>query len=39
MVKKKESGLLLMIKDRKQKKLRIKRERKTVSILYGMRMD
>ena len=39
MAKKKEYGLHLTIKDRKQKKLRIKKERKTVFILYGTRMD
>ena len=39
MVKKKEYGLLLMIKDRKQKKLRLKKEKKMASIPCGMRMD
>ena len=39
MVKKKEYGLLLMIKDKKQKRLRTKRERKMGFIPYGMRMD
>ena len=39
MVKKKEYGLLLMIKDRKQKRLRTKKERKMASIPYGTKMD
>ena len=39
MEKKKVSGLLLMIKDRKQKRLRTKKEKKMASIPYGMRMD
>ena len=39
MVKKKEYGLLLMIKDRKLKRLLIKKVRKMAFIPYGMRMD
>ena len=38
MVKKKESGLLLMIKDKKPKKLRTKKEGRMGFIPYGMRM-
>ena len=39
MVKKKEFGLLLMTKGKRQKKLLSKKGKKMDSILYGMKMD